>query len=234
MLYLRWLCTISQFKSMSSTRQKILESILKAHRCTVSELAEQLGFNPISIRHHLIKLEAEGLIQAEDQRNGVGRPRQVFSLTEAGLELFPTRYLQLTSRLLERIKQSLPEGGIEAIFSEMGADVVRNYSSVSPIENLPFEERLDLLREILAKEGFTVEWEKKGDAYHINELNCPYYQIGISHPEVCTVDRAVISGVLDVPATRINCILNGDSFCTYVVPIIANSDIPFLENSPAD
>lgn len=85
---------------MKSTRDRILQSLLHHPRSTINVLAGEIGINPISVRHHLTNLQAEGLIKAEEERHGVGRPRLAYSLTEDGMERFPTRYLRLTTRLL--------------------------------------------------------------------------------------------------------------------------------------
>jgi predicted ArsR family transcriptional regulator len=73
------------------------------------------------------------------------------------------------------------------------------------------------VKTLLAAEGFTVEWEKKGDEYRIHEISCPYYQIGVNHPEVCIVDQALISRMLALPAEKVQCVLSGSAQCTYVV-----------------
>jgi predicted ArsR family transcriptional regulator len=88
------------------------------------------------------------------------------------------------------------------------------------------EERLNAMKEMLAKEGFTIEWERRGDQYHIHEISCPYYHVGQNHPEVCTVDKALISAVLSVPAQKTQCILNGDATCTYIVPRSSTQENP--------
>jgi predicted ArsR family transcriptional regulator len=205
---------------MSSTRDKILETILNNQRVTIVELADSVGINPISVRHHIVKLEAEGLVSSEDERHGVGRPRRTYFLTEDGMESFPTRYLTLTTRLLEKIKTTLPKDTVDLLFTQLGSEMALNASAEVDLTLLSMEERLDLLSTCLESEGFNVSWERKEDQYHIKELSCPYYQVGQSHPEVCSVDKAMISNFLDVPATRINCILDGDTHCTYVVPVI--------------
>ena len=64
---------------------------------------------------------------------------------------------------------------------------------------------------------FAVEWEKDGGQYRIHEITCPYLQIGQAHPEVCTVDQILISKMLAVPAEKVQCVLQGDAHCTYVV-----------------
>jgi DeoR family suf operon transcriptional repressor len=78
---------------------------------------------------------------------------------------------------------------------------------------------------MLSDEGFTVEWEKQGSQYLIREISCPYYRVGQNHPEVCSMDQTLISSVLAVPAEKVNCVLNGDAHCTYIV-----EQITLLEN----
>lgn len=200
---------------MKNTREKILHNLLKKPGSTINELAEAVGINPISVRHHLNSLQADGLIEAQEERHGVGRPRLVYSLTEAGMEKFPTRYLRLTSRLLDQLKSSLPKPMINKLFSEMATSLAEEYAE--QIQGLNMEDRLELIQDLLAEEGFTVEWEKSGSQYRIHEITCPYFQIGQEHPEVCTVDQTLISRMLAVPAEKIQCILDGEAHCTYVV-----------------
>ncbi len=200
---------------MNSTRERILQTLLKKPRSTVNQLAEAVGINPISVRHHLTNLQVEGLVTAEEERHGVGRPRLVYLLTEHGIERFPTRYLRLTSRLLDQLKSTMPEPMVSKLFLQMASDMAEDYSE--QMRGLSMEERLEMAKSLLAEEGFTVEWEKAGEQYHIHEITCPYLQIGQNHPEVCTVDQTLISKMLALPAEKVQCILNGDSKCTYVV-----------------
>lgn len=201
-----------------STRQKVLQTLLKNHRCTIVELAEAVEINPISVRHHIARLQAEGLVASEEERHGVGRPRQVFFLTESGLEEFPTRYLRLTVRLLEQLKENLPPKMVDQLFSQMATDLVEEYAHVANQQGLSIEQRLELVNDLLKDEGFDLEWEKKEDQYYIREISCPYLHVGQNHPEVCLIDQTLISTVLDLPTEKVKCILDGDNQCTYVVP----------------
>ncbi len=204
-----------------TTRERVLRTLLVRKRCTINELAEAVNINPISVRHHIAKLEADSLVDSEEERHGVGRPRRYYFLTENGYERFPTRYLRLTIRLLEQLKETLPEPIVSNLFAQMAADLAADHEA--EVNGLPIEARLNLVTELLSDEGFTVEWEQKGDSYLIREVNCPYYHIGQNHPEVCSVDQTLISTMLSVPAEKIQCILNGDAHCTYVVPQFAHS-----------
>jgi predicted ArsR family transcriptional regulator len=200
---------------MKSTRDRILQTLLRQPRRTINDLAEAVGINPISVRHHLTNLRVEGLVTNEEERHGVGRPRLVYMLTEAGMEHFPTRYLRLTTRLLAQLKESMPGPIVTKLFSQVAEDLASQYSD--QLQGLGMEEKLDLVKTLLAAEGFTVEWEKKGDEYRIHEIACPYYQIGVNHPEVCIVDQALISRILALPAEKVQCVLSGSAQCTYVV-----------------
>jgi predicted ArsR family transcriptional regulator len=144
----------------------------------------------------------------------------VYSLTEDGMERFPTKYLRLTTRLLSRMKETMPAPVVANLFNQIAEDMAGEYSE--KIKGMSMEERLDFVKDLLAQEGFTVEWEKKGREYQIHEISCPYYQIGIAHPEVCTVDQTLISKMLALPANKVQCILDGGAHCTYVVQPVNN------------
>lgn len=192
-----------------------MQTLLRKPGTTISELAEAVGINPISVRHHLTNLQMEGLVGSEEERHGVGRPRLVYSLTEEGMERFPTRYLRLTTRLLSQMKESMPEPVVSKLFAEMADGLAKDYAS--QMKGMNMEERLELAKSLLTEEGFTIEWEKTGGQYQIHEITCPYLQIGQHHPEVCTVDQTLISKMLAVPAEKVQCVLQGDAYCTYVV-----------------
>ena len=200
---------------MKSTRERVLLSLLSHPRSTITELGEKVGINAISVRHHISSLLIEGLIGAEEERHGVGRPRQVYYLTESGSERFPTNYLRLTTKILDQMKSTLPAPVVDKLFTEIALDMSANYQELAV--NLTLEEKLNLIKTLLSREGFTVDWEKAGDEYRIHEISCPYFHVGQNHPEVCKVDQTMISSILSIPVEKINCLLLGNDHCTYVV-----------------
>lgn len=203
-------------KQATSTREHVLRILLQRESCSINELAEAVGINPISVRHHLTRLQAEGLVEAKEVRHGVGRPKLVYSLTTAGREQFPTRYIQLTLRLLGQLKETMPAPLVRSLFTQMAKDLASDYQH--EMEGLSTEERLKMIQELLRAEGFAVELEVQDNFYRIREVNCPYFHVGQSHPEVCTLDQTLISTLLDIPAQKIQCMLDGDNYCVYLVP----------------
>lgn len=209
-----------------NTREKVLRTLLAQPRITINDLANNVGINPISVRHHISSLQVEGLVDSEEERHGVGRPRRVYFLTEAGVEKFPTRYVRLTARLLSQLKETMPKHMVGALFTQMAQDLAADYANNPELQKMSMEEKLNLMQDLLRQEGFIIDWERAGNEYHIKGTSCPYYHIGQDHPEVCSVDQVLISSMLAVPASKTRCILNGDNFCTYVV-----ENPEFLEKS---
>ena len=202
---------------MKTTREKVLTTIKLHPKSTIVEIADQVGLTAISVRHHMTTMQAEGLIIAEEERHGVGRPRLVYSLSEKGLEEFPSRYFRLVNSLMDQIKETMPAQNVNSIFSNMADKLTSDYDAV--LQNMSLEKRLDLLKTILANEGFEVEWQKEGEQYSIQEISCPYSQIGENHPEVCLFDKSIISNVLDIPMQKIVHHKKEKNLCTYTFDI---------------
>ncbi len=65
---------------MTSTRERVLQTLLTSPRSAINDLALAVGINGISVRHHLTNLQADGLVTYEEERHGVGRPLMVYLL----------------------------------------------------------------------------------------------------------------------------------------------------------
>ena len=207
--------------TMGSTRNHVLQQLLTKQRCTINDLAEAVRIDPISVRHHIVKLEGEGLVDSTAERHGVGRPRRVYFLTEAGMELFPGRTIRFTNKLLEQLKSQLPSDAYENLFDKLAADLSDNYLGGEDFDRLTLTQRLELIKDWLTSEGYTVQIERNDQEILIKESSCPYYYVGQQHGEVCTIDKRLIAKVLSVEPERTTCLLHGDSLCTYVVPLSA-------------
>jgi len=143
---------------MKSTREKVLYTLVTNPRSTIVEIAKSVGINAISVRHHLTSLQADGFVNAEEERHGVGRPRLVYFLTESGQENFPKRYFRLTNHLLKQMKKTLSDKDFKKIFKNMANDLTKKYEP--QIAELDFEGRLDLLKSVMDNEGYDIHWVK--------------------------------------------------------------------------
>lgn len=202
---------------MRSTREKILRTLLSYPGSTINDLAEEVGINGISIRHHLSSLEAEALVVSAEERHGVGRPRLIYSLTDKGVEKFPTNYLRLTKQLINTLRERMTEEEINGLFEDIGSEIAEKHQD--DFFDIPLEQKLINLKSLLHEEGFIIEYKKRHGSFIITSLSCPYYQIGLENPEICHLDYKLISDLLSTPLEIETCILKGDDRCTYHIQI---------------
>jgi len=203
----------------SSTRDIILEAIKQANEATVDDLAKVADVSPVTVRHHLNSLQAESLLRTRSVRRKVGRPYYVYSLSDKGHELFPQRYVRLSSMLLDELKARFPA----EVVTEMFTDVVGRLAAEHEgrLQGLNFEQRLDYLVELLAVEGFLAAWESTAEGYLLNEYSCPYYSVGQKHSEVCSFDKQLMQIVLATEIVQNSCMLDGDPSCEFAVQLPA-------------
>lgn len=201
---------------MQSTRQEILEILKEEGQATVEDLAERLELTPMTIRHHLNVLQAQNMVEASKVRRSqrVGRPRLVYTLTEAADQFFPQNYGNLARHLVGEVKKTLGDEETQAIFQRIAEQVAQE--APSPKEGQSFEERLVEVAGFLEEQGFITRWEKTDQGYVLSNINCPYRQVAEEHGEVCGMDHALISRLLGVEPVRLST-LRQDAACNYLV-----------------
>lgn len=208
---------------MNNTREIIMKQLLSFPGSTINDLAEAVGINGISIRHHLTSLEAEDLVMSSEERHGVGRPRLTYTLTDKGVEEFPTNYLKLTRRMLDYLRANMSKKEVEGIFKDIGKDIADPYKN--DLKNKTYEEKIHLVNSILSDEGFMIELKEGKENYSFISLSCPYYRIRQDYPEICALDHALISELLSQPVNFTSCMFEGDDHCICQVPTM-KSQVP--------
>ena len=198
---------------MRSTRDKILAILQTKRKATINDLAKEVGINGISVRHHMINLQEEGLIYAEEERHGVGRPRFVYRLTEQGLEKFPSNYQKFTRHLLEELKKTLTSEQLGTLFVNVGKSQAQQSLQIE--HNLPIEDKLEQIADQLSADGYRITWKRDGDTILLYSENCPYHNLGMVHPEICKVDETMLSNALKCDVIHAQCISLGDPRCVY-------------------
>jgi len=99
--------------------------------------------------------------------------------------------MRLTSRLLDQLKSTMPEPMVSKLFMQMATDMAEDYSA--QMQGMSMEERLDLAKTLMTEEGFKCGMGEDRKPVSDPRDHLSYLQIGQNHPEVCTVDQALIS-----------------------------------------
>lgn len=208
---------------MHAVRKHILEILKETGGATVAELADRLEMAPVSVRHHLDILQGDNLIRiGRVERTGsVGRPQQIYQLTEDAAEFFPKNFAILAAGMVRQIKQVLPAEQVDAMFHSM-ANEMASEADMAGLEALPLHERLDRVTAFLNERGYLARWEPcdDGDAHFLlYKHNCPYAGVSGEHRELCLMDQMLIDRLVGVSCCRTTSVANNDRCCTYEIGI---------------
>ncbi|QNK61324.1 transcriptional regulator [Pedobacter sp. PAMC26386] len=183
---------------------------------TAAAIAQELGMTKEGARLQLLKYTDEGLILAENESSGVGRPKQFFSLTALGNAKFPDTHAELTVKLIDMIKNTLGDNALKAVMDaseQAGRD--RYKKELDTIDEL--EERIVKLTEIRSREGYMAEFSKDENGYLFIENHCPICAAATSCQGFCSGELNVFRFILgeDVSINREDHIVSGDRRCSY-------------------
>ncbi len=204
---------------MHAVRKHILEILKESGGATVAELAERLDMAPVSVRHHLDILQGDNLIKVGriERTGSVGRPQQIYQLTDDADELFPNNFALLAASMARQIKQILPSEQVEAVFHSLADEMIAEVD-VAALAALPLVERLDRVADFLNERGYLARWEPcAGDenSYLLYKHNCPYAGMAGEHRELCIMDQMLIDRLVGVHCDRTTSVANNDRCCTY-------------------
>jgi predicted ArsR family transcriptional regulator len=85
---------------------RVLHALKAAGPQTAEALGRKLGMTAVGARQHLMRLQEEALVGRVDQSEGVGRPKRIWSLTDAGNARFPDNHAGLTLELITAIRKT--------------------------------------------------------------------------------------------------------------------------------
>lgn len=199
---------------MQSTRQEILDILKQERQATVEDLAQRLQLTPMTIRHHLNVLQAQNLVMAAKVRRlqTVGRPRLLYTLTEAAEDLFPQGYETLARQLVTEVKETMGPDETRAMFQRIAERIARDAPKPTPGQT--FEQRLEQISRFLEKSGFIFTWTKTDGGYLFANANCPYRRVSQDHSEVCVMDTMLISRLLGIEVQVMSHMGEGAPSCT--------------------
>lgn len=200
---------------MKSNREKILESLGITRQATIQKIADQLDVNPITVRHHLLRMQNEGLVTSNEQRAGVGRPHLVFQLTNQGRQRISTNYHQLVNNLLDSVQTLFGRQASSELLVAVGQEMAKSYDLEINEENLPGT--MNSFCDMMANEGFQIEWELKDNRVIIRNTSCPYYNLENSNREICLLDQSFFSTLLGKELQLEQFTIESDSNCSHCV-----------------
>jgi predicted ArsR family transcriptional regulator len=185
---------------------------------TAADLGTAHGVTAEAARQQLVKLAADGLVEAAAEVRGVGRPVQLWRLTETGNARFPDTHAELTVQLIQTVRAELGEASLERIIAARQRDLLAAYHrELAGSVNLA--QRVERLAAIRTREGYMAEWWSEDDGYVLAENHCPICAAATICQGFCSGELDLFRDVLgpDVLVTRVEHILGGARRCVYQI-----------------
>lgn len=207
---------------MQETRRQILEILFDHGKVTVDEIASNLrkirddNITSVTVRHHLTKLQEDGLVSAPltRHRSSPGRPRHIYKLTNHGASFFPNNYEQMTIQLVKKMNAQLSPSTTNVILEGIADDMA--------IEaNIPegsMKERLESVVLFLNSKGYNATWEENTTGYTLSTCSCPYHHVAQESESLCQLDMRLISKMLGTVPRLQSRISQGDDMCAFFIP----------------
>ncbi len=198
---------------------------------TASQVAEKFELHPNVARHHLEKLAAGGYLEVSTEtakRAGAGRPSKHYRAGTAGHELnFPVRSDDLVLTLLGKALAALPADKAHTIAEEVGQEYGRAMAAGLTGADVAAGQRslrsaMQAVADALTAHGFAAHAEKRNNELRIVTSHCPFGDVAIENPVICSVDRGMVKGMLDTlygstDPEHSESLPKGDTFCSTTI-----------------
>lgn len=218
----------------STTKDDILQYLLKQREATAQELAEVLAVSPQAVRRHLKDLAEENLICHEVVPAKMGRPQHVYQLSRGGRARFPGNYDQFAVSLLHTLSETVPPDQFCDIIKTQWQKKIAEYRS--QLREGPLRSRLEQLVALRRSEGFMSEVHDVQDLlrdadeapalgmsddrqqFVVTEYNCAIAEVAASFPSVCGHELELFSSLLpDCRVERTHWMIRGENYCGYLI-----------------
>jgi predicted ArsR family transcriptional regulator len=202
----------------TGTRQSILEALKREGPLAIAQLAERLAMSGEAVRQQLVQLQREGWIEAlHDRAAGrhSGRPAARYRLTQAGDHVFPKHYDALTVAVLDAVSSELGPEALDRILASLTDARARVWEQ--RLAGKSVRERVEALRGVYEGEDPFMEAEEVSGGFRLIEHNCPFLNVALERPALCSLTVSLLSRLLGFEVVREERFQSGDGRCSFRV-----------------
>lgn len=213
-------CPMTQTQQ-PSTKQDILQILLKQGEISASDLAQQLQVSAQNIRRHLKDLEAEALIQHRVVHGGAGRPNHLYELSKKGRSQLPDRSDEFAVSLLGSLADQVGAEQMDSILRRQWERKALEYRA--RIGQGSLKDRVQALVALRLEEGYMaeshlLEESEISQKYVLTEYNCAISHIAETFPNVCGHELEMFAIALsDCQVERTHWLVDGEHRCGYLI-----------------
>ncbi len=205
---------------LAETQEEILQRLKKRGPQTIKILANQLDMTTMGVRQHITDLAQRGLVaKTEETRQTRGRPVHYWQLTANGHARFPDTHAEVGVALIESVRSSQGESGLEQLISAAHAGQLVRYQRALEFAGPELEARLARLAELRSEDGFMAEIRLLPDGWLLIENHCPLIAMATACQSYCQAELTLLQSLLADQATiqRTDHLLSDNRRCAYKI-----------------
>lgn len=201
-----------------STRNRVIDRLKRHGAQSAAEIADTLSLTPMAVRLQLYELEKEGLVTAEAEPQGRGRPTKFWSLTQKAARIFPDAHQGLAVDMIGHMREIFGEEGLARVVDRHAERQLETYrSALAGLTSTG--ERVKALARARDAEGYMAEASQDGADWLLIENHCPICSAAKSCMRLCANELSVFQDALGdgVEVKRESHLLAGGRRCVYRV-----------------
>jgi DeoR family transcriptional regulator, suf operon transcriptional repressor len=191
----------------------LLDLLRTAGPVGVAEMANEIEVTPTAVRQRLGRLLAQGLIQRQPVRNGRGRPKHRYQLTQLGLRLTGSNFTDLALAMWREIeaiedfnlRRVLLRGVLKALASEYAPQ----------IDGGTVVEKMRSLAKLLGERRLPFTVDESDGLPVLTAHACPYPELAEHDRTICALEKALFSELLGHDLKLTQCRLDGGPNCQF-------------------
>ncbi|HNP37110.1 MAG TPA: HTH domain-containing protein [Woeseiaceae bacterium] len=208
----------STINAFGGRQRQLLTLLLESKKgLGVDDLADALKISRSAVHQHLTALERDGYVDKEVRASSGGRPGNTWYLNERGVHLFPKQYALFSDLLIQSLKDKLGSEELIAMLRNLGENLAKDQAS--NLHGKSVKEQIESVAEIMREFGYQARTvpDPEAELPLIDARNCIYHHLAREHSEVCELDLALLSTLLDADIEHVECMVRGGSACRFRV-----------------
>lgn len=192
---------------------EILRLIQQRGPQSIKSLEAELGVTTNAVREQIQSLLAAGLLSADKERRGTGRPAYIYSLTEKAQRLFPQAYDVLLRLLIEEIVKREGSDITQQLLNAVGERMADGF--VAGDKSADLHQQLEAITAELARHGMPITIFEQDEAVALQSWSCPYISLARETDGICQMERHMLERALGRRVTLDERLIDGHTHCSF-------------------
>lgn len=203
-------------KTAESSDVAILDMLRRVDGLTVPQLSEAMGVTATAVRQRLTRLMGQGLIERHIHRDGEstrGRPSHEYSLTEQGRRKTGANFADLAIALWREIRNIQDVDVRRGLIQRLAKTLAEMYGD--RIGGSSVQERMEAVRMLFGERGVAFSVDSDSELPILTAETCPYPDLAEQDRSICSLEKMLLSELLDESVHLTGCRLDGANCCTF-------------------